>query len=102
MVVAPPSEEAQRVGPRVAPTVAPEQPRVAPKTPSVVGVAATEPGVRVEPDVGSLAAQQAHAVEAKRPLVEVIGLAPSDLQKAFIFSEIFSPPLALREQQSLF
>ena len=98
----PPEEDAQRVGPRLAPTVRQEQQRIASNISPVTGAVATEPKAGAEPEVGSLAAQQAQVVESKRPLVQVVGLAPSDLQRVFIFSEVFGPPLALREQQTLF
>ena len=98
----PAEEEAQRVGPRLAPTVRQEQQRIASNISPVTGAVATEPKAGAEPEVGSLAAQQAQVVESKRPLVLVVGLAPSDLQRVFIFSEVFGPPLALREQQTLF
>ncbi len=47
-------------------------------------------------------ARPSPAAEIKRPVIHLVGLGPGDLQRAFIFSEVFGPPLAMRREQQTF
>ncbi len=65
--------------------------------------AAPEAKVGAAPAAGKLdVPPSSPAAEVRRPIAHLLGLSPPDLQRAFIFSEIFAPPLALREEQKLF
>lgn len=54
------------------------------------------------PSTGQPDVQPLPATEIRRPLVQLVGLAPGDLQRAFILSEVFGPPLAMRREQQTF
>jgi len=54
------------------------------------------------PSAGQPDVQPLPATEIRRPLVQLVGLAPGDLQRAFILSEVFGPPLAMRREQQTF
>lgn len=47
-------------------------------------------------------ARPSRAAEIRRPVIHLVGLGPGDLQRAFIFSEVFGPPLAMRREQQTF
>lgn len=65
-------------------------------------VAPPEPKTLAAPAVRESEVQPSTSVEAKRPFVQLVGLPLIELQRAFVFSEILAPPLALREEQKLF
>lgn len=114
--VARPQPSAQRPA---APTARPPQDRSAPVAPPPArGEPAGQDRGRIASTLSSMAASDMKAMttpapsrpdarplpaaEIRRPVVRLVGLRPGDLQRAFIFSEIFAPPLALREAQKLF
>lgn len=92
---------AASVVPRVAPTVAAAPERIS-AIPVGVAVARQEDRMVSDRDVGRLAGRPAQEPGIRHPGAEWLALSPADLPRAVIWSELLSPPIALREQDRLF